>query len=98
MACKKVFETLKNELVSWKLTSDGRETMTKEFKFSNFKEAFSFMTIISLKAEEINHHPEWFNVYNKVQITLTTHDVSAISEKDIELAKFIDKSYLTFAK
>ena len=51
------------------------------------------MTSIALKAEEIQHHPEWFNVYNKVKITLTTHDVRGLSEKDIKLGQFIDNQY-----
>ena len=63
------------EIESWKKTTDGREAFVKLFKLSDFKQAFSFMTSIAMKAEQINHHPEWENVYNKVTITLTTHDV-----------------------
>ena len=74
-------------------TDDQRDAITKEFKFSDFKSAFGFMTSIALKAEEIQHHPEWFNVFNKVKITLTTHDVSGLSEKDIKLGQFIDNQY-----
>ena len=82
-----------SKLSSWELTNDGREAVFKELKFTDFKSAFSFMTTIALKAEEIGHHPEWFNVYNKVKITLTTHDVNGLSEKDIILGKFIDNQY-----
>ncbi|XP_022532066.1 pterin-4-alpha-carbinolamine dehydratase 2 isoform X2 [Astyanax mexicanus] len=57
--------------------------------------AFGFMSRVALQAEKINHHPEWFNVYNKVQITLTTHDCGGLSKKDVRLAKFIDKVALT---
>ena len=70
------------------------ESFSKKYEtLSDFKNAFSFMTKVALKAEEINHHPEWFNVYNKVIITLTTHDVNGLSEKDLTLGKFIDNQY-----
>ncbi len=69
---------------------DNPGVLKKSFFFKNFNEAFGVMTQIALKAEEMNHHPEWFNVYNRLDITLTTHDCGGVSEKDIELAKFID--------
>ena len=93
MECKLDFEVVLKNLNSWKVSHDGREAITKEFKFSDFKSAFSFMTKVALKAEELGHHPEWFNVYNKVSITLTTHDVQGMSEKDIKLGKYIDDQY-----
>jgi len=93
MVCKINIDDVFSKLKSWKATNDEREAITKDFKFSDFKSAFSFMTSIALKAEEIGHHPEWFNVYNKVKITLTTHDVNGLSEKDIILGKFIDNQY-----
>ena len=93
MVCKINIDDVFSKLKSWKATNDEREAITKDFKFSDFKSAFSFMTSIALKAEEIGHHPEWFNVYNKVKITLTTHDVNGLSEKDIILGKFIDNLY-----
>ncbi len=93
MECKVPSDDVLTKLNSWKLTTDGREAITKEFKFLDFKSAFSFLTCVALKAEEINHHPEWFNVYNKVIITLTTHDVNGLSEKDVILGKFIDNQY-----
>ena len=93
MECKLEFEDVLKNLNSWKVSHDGREAITKEFEFSDFKSAFSFMTKVALKAEELGHHPEWFNVYNKVFITLTTHDVKGMSEKDIKLGKYIDNQY-----
>lgn len=63
-----------------------------EHEFKDFKEAFSFMTKIAEAAEEMNHHPEWFNVYNKVRIDLTTHDAGGISQKDFELAHKINQA------
>ena len=93
MACKLDIKNVLSDLNTWKVTSDQRDALTKEFKFLDFKTAFSFMTKVALKAEEINHHPEWFNVYNKVFITLTTHDVNGLSEKDILLGKYIDSQY-----
>jgi 4a-hydroxytetrahydrobiopterin dehydratase len=66
--------------------------LQKVFKFSNFVEAFGFMTRIALEAEKINHHPEWTNVYNTVSIKLSTHDADGITDYDIKLAKIIDNT------
>jgi 4a-hydroxytetrahydrobiopterin dehydratase len=73
----------------WEL-KDGK--LQKSFKFSNFVEAFGFMTKIALEAEKINHHPEWSNVYNTVAIKLSTHDTDGITDYDIKLAKIIDNA------
>jgi len=73
----------------WNL-KDGK--LQKSFKFSNFIEAFGFMTRIAFEAEKINHHPEWSNVYNSVSIKLSTHDVGGITDYDIKLAKIIDNT------
>lgn len=75
----------------WKL-ADGRDAVRREFQFRDFNEAFAFMTRVALAAEKADHHPEWFNVYNKVEITLTTHDVGGLSARDVALAAFIDKA------
>ena len=69
---------------------DGRDAITKEFKFRNFVEAWGFMTRVAIWAEKWNHHPEWFNVYNRVEVTLTTHDVDGLSDLDVKLGKKMD--------
>ncbi len=71
---------------------EGRDAIFKEFNFADFNQAFGFMSRVAMKAEKMNHHPEWFNVYNKVQITLSTHDVGGLSVNDVELATFIEKA------
>lgn len=73
----------------WKL-DERREAITKEFQFTNFIEAFSWMTKVAFWAEKINHHPEWFNVYRTVSVVLTTHDVKGLSNLDLELAEKMD--------
>ena len=69
---------------------EGRDAIKKTFQFNDFNEAFGFMTRVALKADKMNHHPEWFNVYNRVEVTLSTHDVGGLSAKDEKLAKFMD--------
>jgi 4a-hydroxytetrahydrobiopterin dehydratase len=68
----------------------GRDAIARSFQFANFNEAFGFMARVALQAERADHHPEWFNVYNKVEVTLATHDAGGLSERDIKLAQFID--------
>jgi 4a-hydroxytetrahydrobiopterin dehydratase len=72
------------------------DAITREFVFADFAQAFAFMTQIALQAEKCNHHPEWFNVYNRVAITLTTHDVNGLSQRDIDLARYIDETFTNF--
>ena len=72
-------------------------TLRREFVFVDFRAAFGFMTQVALMAERICHHPEWSNVYNKVQIMLTTHDRGGITKDDLQLAKFADKVYAQLA-
>jgi 4a-hydroxytetrahydrobiopterin dehydratase len=69
----------------------GRDAIKRDFKFADFSQAFAFMTKVALLAEKMDHHPEWFNVYNKVEVTLSTHDAGGLSARDIELAVLIDK-------
>ncbi|MEO1748347.1 MAG: 4a-hydroxytetrahydrobiopterin dehydratase [Pseudomonadota bacterium] len=75
----------------WSLTDDGK-AIEKSFKFANFKQAFAFMTHGALSAETLDHHPEWFNVYHRVDVKLTTHDSGGITELDISLAKALNEA------
>lgn len=75
------------KLPSWKVNS--QERLERELKFKNFPEAFSFMTRVAFEAEQMNHHPDWSNSYNRVKIELTTHDAGGITENDLELARRI---------
>ena len=68
----------------------GRDAITKTFLFKSFSEAWAFMSRAALKAEQMNHHPEWFNVYARVDVTLTTHDCDGLSELDLKMARFMD--------
>ncbi|MGH0151840.1 UNVERIFIED_CONTAM: hypothetical protein FKN15_020935 [Acipenser sinensis] len=70
---------------------EGRDAIYKEFLFKDFNQAFGFMTRVGLQAEKMDHHPEWFNVYNKVHVTLSTHDCSGLSHRDVTLAGFIEQ-------
>lgn len=75
-------------VADWELRNNR---IYREFKFANFLEAFGFMTQVAMLAESMDHHPEWSNVYNRVKICLTTHDVDGLSERDFVLAENIDK-------
>ena len=78
------------QLAGWTLNPDSIE---KEFKFKDFKQAFDFMLKVAFEAEALNHHPDWSNVYNKVHVKLTTHDAGGLSPLDFKLAKAIDGFY-----
>ncbi len=82
-------ESLQIECLGWSLLP-SRDALQKTFIFKDFKDAFSCMSEIAIIAEEINHHPEWFNVWNRLEVTLSTHDSGGLTSKDIELAKAID--------
>ena len=77
-------------LHGWSET-DGRDAISKSFTFRNFSEAFGFMTRVALVAEKMDHHPEWFNVYKNVEVTLSTHDAGGLTELDIILATAMDR-------
>jgi 4a-hydroxytetrahydrobiopterin dehydratase len=79
------------KLTGWKAV-DGRDAIARQFKFDDFNAAFGFMTRVALKADKMDHHPEWSNVYNKVDVVLTTHDAGGVTEKDVELAGFMDEA------
>jgi 4a-hydroxytetrahydrobiopterin dehydratase len=70
---------------------DGRDAITRTFTFKNFNQAFGFMTRVALRAESRDHHPEWFNVYSRVEVTLSTHDAGGLTALDIGLARFMDR-------
>jgi 4a-hydroxytetrahydrobiopterin dehydratase len=69
----------------------GRDAITKKFVFADFNAAFGFMTRAALVAEKMDHHPEWFNVYKTVEVTLSTHDAGGLTERDVKLAEAMDK-------
>ncbi len=83
-------EQLKGELKSLNGWTIQNGKLHKEITFGDFVQAFSFMTKVALHAEKMNHHPEWFNVYNRVTIDLMTHDAGGITPNDVELARFIE--------
>ena len=84
---------LPQALPAWRHDQERGGTITREFQFENFRQAFGFMTQVALAAERRDHHPEWSNVYNRVVITLTTHDVQGLSTKDVELARVADQVF-----
>lgn len=86
---------LAQELPDWQML-EGRDAIYRQFVFKDFSEAFAFMTRIALHAEKNNHHPEWLNVWNRVEITLSTHDVGGLSERDLELARYINLVFERF--
>jgi 4a-hydroxytetrahydrobiopterin dehydratase len=70
----------------------GRDAISKSFRFADFNAAFGFMSRVALRAEAMDHHPEWFNVYNRIDVILTTHDAGGVTDKDVELANFMDQA------
>ena len=70
----------------------GRDAIARSYKFADFNAAFAFMTRVALMAEKLDHHPEWFNIYNKVDIVLTTHSAGGLTMLDVKLAQFCDAS------
>ncbi|HEX2146515.1 MAG TPA: 4a-hydroxytetrahydrobiopterin dehydratase [Pseudorhizobium sp.] len=90
LAAEAITEELET-LEGWTLRQDGA-AISKRFKFTNFSQAFGFMTECALVAERLNHHPEWFNVHSRVDVVLTTHAVSGLTARDIALAKEMDRA------
>jgi 4a-hydroxytetrahydrobiopterin dehydratase len=79
-------------LLSGWSAAPGRDAIAKSFRFADFNAAFGFMTRVALLAEKMDHHPEWSNVYNKVDVVLTTHDAGGVTDKDVALARFMDEA------
>lgn len=78
-----------SEFPTWREV-EGRDAIARRFEFRDFTEAFAFMARVALLAEKLDHHPEWFNVYNKLDVTLSTHDADGVTAKDIEMAKAME--------
>jgi len=79
------------ELPGWRAGQGERETLVRTYRFADFNSAFGFMARVALMAETLDHHPEWFNVYNRVDVTLTTHDAHGVTALDLKLARFMDE-------
>jgi 4a-hydroxytetrahydrobiopterin dehydratase len=77
-------------LPAWRMV-DGRDAIARTFTFKDFNAAFGFMARAALAAERMNHHPEWFNVWNRVEVTLSTHDAGGLTERDLKLAEAMDR-------
>jgi 4a-hydroxytetrahydrobiopterin dehydratase len=84
-----VIEVLKG-LPDWRRADDPRPALARTLKFADFNAAFGFMSRVAMAAEKADHHPEWFNVYNRVEVVLTTHDAGGVTDKDVAMARFID--------
>ncbi len=78
-----------SEAPGWSVLPGERDALHRTFKFADFNEAFGFMTRAAIMAEKLDHHPEWFNVYNRVEVTLTTHDADGVTALDVALAQFM---------
>ncbi len=77
------------QLQGWS-AAEGRDALTKSFRFKDFNAAFGFMTRVALLAEKLDHHPEWSNVYNRIEVVLTTHDADGVTGLDLRMARFMD--------
>jgi 4a-hydroxytetrahydrobiopterin dehydratase len=82
-------EAALSQLSGWS-AAEGRDAIVRIFRFSDFNAAFAFMTRVAMKAEVMDHHPEWSNVYNRVEVMLATHDADGVTELDLEMARFMD--------
>ncbi len=80
-----------DRLSNWNVTEDSA-ALTRSYKFADFVSAFEFMKTVAVYADVVDHHPEWFNVYNRVDITLTTHDAGGITRKDVSMAQFMNRA------
>jgi 4a-hydroxytetrahydrobiopterin dehydratase len=82
-------EAALKQVLGW-AAAEGRDAIVKTFQFKDFNAAFGFMTRVALAAEKLDHHPEWFNVYNRVEVLLATHDADGVTALDVQLAKIMD--------
>ncbi len=80
------------KLSGWSKVEGDRDAICRTFRFKDFNQAFGFMTRVAIRAEQLDHHPEWFNVYNRVEVTLATHDADGVTELDVTLAAFMDEA------
>jgi 4a-hydroxytetrahydrobiopterin dehydratase len=92
-----VLEAEISRLLGWDLAEDGL-SMSRSYTFADFGEAFAFMTRVAIKAEKVDHHPEWSNVWNRVDIRLTTHDAGGLSARDMDLAQAIEAMLISRAE
>lgn len=83
-------QSLLKTVPKWAVSSGEVQALHRKIEFQDFNQAFGFMTRVAIKADKMDHHPNWFNVYNQVEINLSTHDANGITSKDFELAQFID--------
>ena len=79
-------------LPGWARAPGERDAIVRKFVFEDFNAAFGFMTRVALKADKVDHHPEWSNVYNRVDVLLTTHDAGGVTARDVDMARFIDEA------
>lgn len=91
MADRLDVDAVLKDLPAWGRESGDRPAIRRNLKFADFNAAFGFMTRVALHADKADHHPEWSNVYDRVQIVLTTHDADGVTQKDVALARFIDE-------
>lgn len=82
------------DLPGW-TPAEGRDAIRRSYRFKDFNAAFGFMSRAALAAEKLDHHPEWFNVYNRVEVTLATHDADGVTSLDVQLAAFMDEAAAT---
>lgn len=80
------------DLPDWREAPGERPAIERKLVFADFNAAFGFMTRVALHADKVDHHPEWFNVYNRVEVLLTTHDAGGVTRRDLEMARFIDEA------
>jgi 4a-hydroxytetrahydrobiopterin dehydratase len=84
-------EAAVKQLGGWK-AAEGRDAIEKTYRFDDFNQAFGWMSRVALAAEKLDHHPEWFNVYARVEVLLATHDAGGVTDLDVQLAKIMDKA------